>query len=50
LAKKLEDPALYQSGQDEAREVKAQLSALEKTLQERFARWEKLEALRASLA
>jgi ATP-binding cassette subfamily F protein uup len=50
LAKKLEDPALYQNGGDAAREVQAQLKALEKTLHERYARWEELEALRTSLA
>jgi ATP-binding cassette subfamily F protein uup len=49
LARKLEDPALYQNGPAAARALQAQLDALEKTLQTRFARWEELEALRASL-
>ena len=50
LTRKLEDPALYQNGKSAPRELKAQLEALEKTLQETFARWEELEALRVSLA
>ena len=49
LARKLDDPALYQNGPAAAREIQAKLDALEKTLQTRFARWEELEALRASL-
>jgi ATP-binding cassette subfamily F protein uup len=48
LVKRLEDPEIYRDGFDV--EVRAQLTALEKTLHERFARWEELEAVRASLA
>jgi ATP-binding cassette subfamily F protein uup len=50
LAKKLEDPALYQKSHDILRTARDQVAALEKTLQERYARWEELENLRASLA
>jgi ATP-binding cassette subfamily F protein uup len=48
LAKKLEDPALYQKSHDILRTARDQVAALEKTLQDRYARWEELENLRAS--
>jgi ATP-binding cassette subfamily F protein uup len=50
LAKKLEDPALYQKSHDILRETRDQLAAAEKEIQQAYARWEELEALRESLA
>jgi ABC transport system ATP-binding/permease protein len=50
LAKKLEDPALYQKSHDILRTARDQLAALEKTLAERYKRWEELDNLRASFA
>jgi ATP-binding cassette subfamily F protein uup len=50
LAKKLEDPALYQKSHDILRTVRDQVATLEKTLAERYKRWEELENLRASFA
>jgi ATP-binding cassette subfamily F protein uup len=50
LAKKLEDPALYQKSHDILRTTRDQIAALEKTLAERYKRWEELENLRQSLA
>ncbi len=50
LARKLDDPAIYRDGGSAAREIQAQLDALGKTLHARYARWEELETLRASLA
>jgi ATP-binding cassette subfamily F protein uup len=50
LAAQLEDPALYLKSQEPARAIREQLTALEKKLPERYARWEELEALRAGLA
>jgi len=48
LTKKLEDPALYQKSNDILRTVRDQVAALEKTLAERYKRWEELENLRLS--
>jgi ATP-binding cassette subfamily F protein uup len=50
LTGKLDDPTLYRDGGDGARAIQAQLDALGKTLHERYARWEELEALRESLS
>jgi ATP-binding cassette subfamily F protein uup len=49
LAGKLEDPALYQKGSRAPDELREQMVALEKTIRERYARWEQLEKLRESL-
>ena len=49
LARKLEDPALYQKSHDVLRTVRDEMAALEKTIHERYARWEALESLRVSL-
>jgi len=48
LAKKLEDPTLYQKSHDILRTVRDQIAALEQTLAQRYKRWEELEDLRAS--
>jgi ATP-binding cassette subfamily F protein uup len=50
LAKKLEDPALYQKSHDILRDVRDQLATAEKNIQTSYARWEELEALRESFA
>jgi ATP-binding cassette subfamily F protein uup len=50
LARKLEDPALYQKSHDILRETRDQLAAAEKEIQQAYTRWEELEALRESLA
>jgi len=49
LAKKLEAPALYQKSHDILRDVRDQLAAVEKNIQDAYARWEELENLRESL-
>jgi len=48
LAKKLEDPTLYQKSHDILRTVRDQIAALEQTLAQRYKRWAELEDLRAS--
>jgi ATP-binding cassette subfamily F protein uup len=50
LARRLEDPALYQKSHDILRTARDQVAALEKTIAERYARWEELETLRDSLS
>jgi ATP-binding cassette subfamily F protein uup len=50
LAKKLEDPALYQKSHDILRDARDQLATVEKSIQKAYARWEELENLRQSLA
>jgi ABC transport system ATP-binding/permease protein len=50
LAKKLEDPALYQKSHDILRTVRDEMAALEKTIHDRYVRWEELESLRTSLS
>ena len=50
LAKKLEDPALYQKSHDILRTVRDEMAALEKTIHERYVRWEELENLRTTLS
>jgi ATP-binding cassette subfamily F protein uup len=50
LAKKLEDPELYKKSHDILRDLRDRLAAQEKSIEEAYARWEELEALRASLA
>ena len=46
LAKKLEEPVIYQKGPGTARTIQDEIAALEKTLHASYARWDELEKLR----
>jgi ATP-binding cassette subfamily F protein uup len=48
LSARLADGTLYRDAPDEAARINAQLAALESELQEKFARWEQMEARRTA--